>query len=141
MGGLNMEAAEMEMTNPFAYSAPIWQRFSAPFRAGRFADGTAGVVSGQAGTPAARSVLKLQLQFVAGRVADGRFQAYGCPTSIAVGAWLVEWAIGKSAAELRGLSLAELRGTLEIADDRAHCAVMGEDAVLALLSQYQESRI
>jgi NifU-like protein involved in Fe-S cluster formation len=134
MGGVSVELA-----NAFGYSAPIWQRFSVPARAGRFPAATAGVViSGQAGTPAARSVLRLQLQFVDDRVADARFQAYGCPTSIAVGAWLAEWVIGKSPAELRGLTLRELREVLEIADDRAHCAVMGEDALLASLAQYQE---
>ncbi len=126
------------LDNPFGYSAPIWQRFTDPARAGRFAPETPAVFSGEAGTPAARSVLRLQFRFAAAHVADARFQAYGCPTSIAVGAWLADWAIGKSLAELRSLKLSELRAALEIGDDRAHCAAMGEDALLALLAQFPE---
>ncbi len=126
--------------NPFGYPPPVWQRFNAPARAGRFAMDTPGVVTGSAGSPAAHSRLQLQLRVADGRVADARFLAYGCPTSIAVGAWLAEWALGKTPAELRGLSLSELRATLEIADDRAHCAVMGEDAVRALLAQYEDAQ-
>jgi len=140
VGGMNMPSTPdfAGLDNLFGYSAPIWQRFADPSSVGRFAPETSAVLSGEAGTPAARSVLRLQFRFEAGRVADARFQAYGCPTSIAVGAWLAEWATGKSLAELRSLKLAELRAALEIGDDRAHCAVMGEDALLALLAQYPE---
>lgn len=138
VGRVNMQSIS-NLENPFGYSAPIWQRFTDPSRSGRFAPETSAVFSGEAGTPAARSVLRLQFRFENGCVADARFQAYGCPTSIAVGAWLAEWAIGKSLSGLRGLRLSEMRTALEIGDDRAHCAVMGEDALLALLVQYPES--
>ena len=122
-------------TNPFGYAEPIWRLFTGAPRAGTFDPGTPGVVSGQAGTKAARSVLRLELRFADGRVADSRFRAYGCPTSIAVGAWIAGWAMGRSAPELAGLRAADLRQALEIADDRAHCAMLGEDALRAALLQ------
>lgn len=121
------------LENPFGYAEPIWTRFSAPGRAGSFAPGTPGVVAGQAGTPAARSVLRIELQIADGRVADARFKAYGCPTSIAVGAWIAEWSLGKAVEELGALNSRQLREALEIPDDRAHCALMGEDALKAAL--------
>ncbi len=123
-------------SNPFGYAAPIWQYFRHPVHSGEFAPGTPGVVSGEAGSKAARSVLRLQLRFEVGRVADVRFKAYGCPSSIAVGAWIAEWSLGRSAAELAALRAADVRQALEIADDRAHCALLGEDALRAALASF-----
>ncbi|WP_169740698.1 iron-sulfur cluster assembly scaffold protein [Nevskia soli] len=123
-------------TNPFGYAEPIWERFTHPRHVGEFPAGTPGVVTGEAGSKAARSVLRLQLRFEGGRVADVRFRAYGCPSSIAVGAWIVEWSLGKTPAELAALRAAELRQALEIADDRAHCALLGEDALRAALTGF-----
>ena len=122
-------------SNPFGYAAPVWELFTRAPRAGTFPAGTAGVVSGQAGTKAARSVLRLELRFAEGRVADSRFRAYGCPTSIAVGAWIAGWAMNRTASELKALRAVDLRQALEIADDRAHCALLGEDALRAALLQ------
>lgn len=123
-------------SNPLGYAAPIWKLFRNPPHVGEFPLGTPGVVTGQAGSKAARSVLRLQLRFEGGRVADVRFKAYGCPSSIAVGAWIVDWSQGKTPAELATLSAADLRQALEIADDRAHCALLGEDALRAALASY-----
>lgn len=135
---------EIDPANPFDYPQPIWSRFEhclgeAVERAGRFAAGTPGVAEGRAGTPAARSVLELQLRFDGERVADARFRAYGCPSSIAVGAWIADWSIGRSASELAGLNARRLREVLEIPEDRAHCALMGEDAIKALLARRSQS--
>jgi len=128
----------VEDSNPFAYPAPVWTLFRSAPRAGGFAPGTPGVVTGEAQSNAARSRLRLQLRFERGRVADARFRAYGCPTSIAVGAWLAGWAIGKDVRELAGLSAARLRKELEIPDHRAHCALLGEDALRAVLDRLPE---
>lgn len=125
--------------NPHAYAPAIWRLFRTAPRAGRFPANESGVVTGEAGTPAARAVLRLQLKFVGGRVADARFQAYGCPTSIAVGAWIADWARGRTPAELAVLRAVDLRRELEIPEDRAHCALLGEDAVKAVLAGYKES--
>jgi hypothetical protein len=72
------------LDNPFGYSGAVWTLFQQPGRAGRFAEGTPGVVGGRATTRAARSVLQLWFRVENGQVRDARFQAYGCPTSIAV---------------------------------------------------------
>lgn len=125
--------------NAFSYPAKIWSLFESAPRAGRFEAGTRGVIAGKAGTPAARSVLSIELQFDKGSVADARFRAYGCPSSIAVGAWIADWSIGRKPAELVQLSAAQLRRELEIPEDRAHCALMGEDAMRDLLARYRET--
>ena len=127
--------------NPFGYGTRIWQLFNEAPRAGEFPDGEPGVVTGQAGTPAARSVLRIQLRFVDGLVADARFRAYGCPTSIAVGAWIADWAIGKRPEALAQVTLAQLRTELEIPDDRIHCALLGEDALKAALHALRQEPV
>lgn len=128
----------MNDDNPFGYAAEIWRLFQAAPNAGSFPVGVPGVVSAEAGTPAARSVLKLSLRFDGERVVDARFQAYGCPASIAVGAYIAGWAKGRNPSELRTLKAADLREALEIPEDRAHCALLGEDALRAVLTRYQE---
>jgi NifU-like protein involved in Fe-S cluster formation len=132
---MSTPTALLEAENPFDYPSAIWQRFTQPSRAGRFAEGESGVVSGRAGTPAASSVLELQLKWEEGWVRDARFRAFGCPVSIAVGGWLADWSLGRSAAELAGISAAQLRQALEIPDEKAHCALLGEDVVKALLKE------
>ena len=118
--------------NPFGYSEAVWRLFAAAPRSGTLAGPD--VRSGQAGTAANRNQLLLQVKMAQSRVADARFQAYGCPTTVAVGAWLADWAIGKGLAELAGIHVKMIREALEIPEDRTHCALLGEDAVKALLS-------
>jgi NifU-like protein involved in Fe-S cluster formation len=131
-----MRLPSLADANPFGYPEPIWRWFRSAPRAGEFAPGTPGVVTGEAGSKAARSRLRLQLRLAGGRVRDARFRAYGCPTSIAVGAWLADWAVGKDRVELAALSAARLRQELEIPEERAHCALLGEDALRAILEQW-----
>lgn len=119
--------------NVFGYPEPIWERFRGTAFAGRFAPGTPGLIAGEAGTPAAKSVLRLEFRVEAGTVLDARFQAYGCPTSIAVGRWIAECSVGQPVQALAGIDARRLRAELEIPDQRAHCALMGEDAIRAAL--------
>lgn len=128
-------SARAQTDNPFGYAPAIWRLFEQAPRAGSFAPETPGLCTGRAGTPAARSVLQLELVFAQGRVADARFRAYGCPASIAVGAWIAQWSVGKAVEELSALSARALREALEIPEDRAHCALMGEDALRDLLAR------
>lgn len=119
--------------NPFNYPEPVWERFHGTAFVGRFEPGTPGLVIGEAGTPAARSMLRLEFRVEDGCVSEARFQAYGCPSSIAVGRWIAEFATGKPVQALAGVSASRLRAELEIPDERAHCALMGEDALRAAL--------
>ena len=125
-------------SNPFGYAPEIWRLFRSAPNAGSFPGDLPGVVTAEAGTPAARSVLKLSLRFEGDCVVDARFRAYGCPASIAVGAYIAGWSKGRNPAELGTLKAADLREALEIPEDRAHCALLGEDALRAVLSRYKE---
>ncbi|MGH6876451.1 MAG: iron-sulfur cluster assembly scaffold protein [Rhizomicrobium sp.] len=123
----------LSMDNVFDYAEPIWQRFSKPAYAGMLTGPD--VVSVEAGSPAAKSLLRIQVRWSGARIAESRFRAYGCPATIAVGEWLAENIRGKSAVELEGIGAAEIRQALEIPEDRAHCALMGEDVIRQLLKK------
>lgn len=127
-------------SNPYGYPPAIWRLFNETPRAGAFPADAAGVIVAEAGTPAARARLRLSLRLDGERVAEARFQAYGCPTTIAVGAWLAGWAEGRTLAELAGIRAGELRAALEIPEDRAHCALLGEDVLRAALARHQERK-
>ncbi|MBI2383251.1 MAG: aminotransferase class V-fold PLP-dependent enzyme [Gammaproteobacteria bacterium] len=117
----------------YGYGERVWQRFWQPAES-LLPESAPGVFTAQAGTPAGRQRLRLQLQIVDGRVAAARFAAYGCPTTLAVGAWLARRAEGRALAELRAVNAAEIRQALEIPEARAHCSLLGEDALNAVLS-------
>lgn len=118
--------------NPYGYPEPVWRLFRETPRAGTL---EAPALTGTATTRAGSGRLRLQVRLDAGRIGDARFQAYGCPTTIAVGAWLAERAVGLTPAELGALRAADIRQALEIPEDRLHCALMGEDTVKSLLER------
>lgn len=124
--------------NPFGYSDLVWQLFGQAPRSGSL-DG-AGLAEGLAGSRSNRNRLRLQVKMEGSRIVDARFQAYGCPTTIAVGAWLAGWVVGRDPQELSRINTKMIRETLEIPEDRTHCALMGEDAVKSLLSQIADRR-
>lgn len=116
--------------NPFGYSEPVWRLFTEPLHAGALAGSR--VLRGRAATPANRNRLELWVRLDGERIEDARFQAYGCPATIAVGSWLCERAIGSTLAELSAIRGTEIRQALEIPEDRLHCALLGEDAIKSL---------
>jgi NifU-like protein involved in Fe-S cluster formation len=118
--------------NPFGYPPEVWRLFRETPRAGTL-EGP--VATGTAATRAGSGRLRLQVRLEGQRVSDARFLAYGCPTTIAVGAWLAEAAVGRTLSGLAALRAADIRQALEIPEDKLHCALMGEDAVKSLLQR------
>ena len=118
--------------NPFGYPAPVWRLFRETPRAGEL-DAPDHVAA--ATTPASRARLSLQVKMSGTRIGDARFQAYGCPTTIAVGAHVAGQVVGREARELAAIDAKSIKEALEIPDDRTHCALLGEDLVRSLLSQ------
>lgn len=122
--------------NEFGYSDPVWDYFQGTPRAGRFAADIPSVLTAQARTPASSAVIELALQIQGDTVLDARFRAFGCPTTIAVGAYLAEQASGATRSTLGGLNARHIRRALEIPDERAHCALVGEDVLKEILGRW-----
>ena len=78
-------------------------------------------------------MLRLSAHFEDGRVAEARFQVRGCTASIAAGSALTEWMIGKTRAELDGLTagiIEQALGGLEPASK--HAAMLCVDGAKAV---------
>lgn len=117
--------------NPFGYSDAVWRLFTEAPRSGTLTGPH--TRTGVAATPANRHRLQLQALVEDSRVEDARFRAYGCPTTIAVGAWLAGEAVGRPLQDLARIRAREIRQALEIPEDRLHCALLGEDAIKSLV--------
>lgn len=123
--------------NPFGYPEPVWRLFCETPRAGEL-EAPDLVVA--ATTPASRARLSLQVKMSGTRIGDARFQAYGCPATIAVGAFVAGQVVGRETRELAAIDAKSIKEALEIPDDRTHCALMGEDLVRSLLKQVDRAR-
>ena len=67
-----------------------------------------------------------------GRILDAAFQAKGCTASIAAGAALAEWAIGKSRADLAAVTPEDVEGWLDgLPTESKHAARLAADAAHA----------
>jgi len=62
--------------------------------------------------PACGDMLRLSARFEEGRVAEARFQVRGCTASIAAGSALSEWMLGKTRAQLQGLTAEVIEAAL-----------------------------
>jgi NifU-like protein involved in Fe-S cluster formation len=116
--------------NPFGYSDAVWRLFTLAPRSGALKGPQ--VRTGTATTPVNNSRLQITARVEGDRVEDARFRAFGCPTAIAVGAWLADRAIGRPLTELAAISAAAICQAREIPENRLHCALLGEDAVKSL---------
>lgn len=116
--------------NPFGYSERVWTLFSETPGAGELSGPD--VLTGVAGSPAGQNRLQLQVRMAGPKIAEARFQAYGCPTTIAVGAWLAQRAPGLGLLEFTSTRVRDMRQALDIPEDRLHCVVMAEDALKSL---------
>lgn len=114
--------------NVFGYPDAVWRHFAMPVHAGVL---PAAARVAEAGSPAARSLLRMAVTVDKGQIGEARFLAYGCPVTIAVGNWLAGWLTGRRVTDLR-LDAADIRTALEIPEEKTHCALMGEDIIRRL---------
>lgn len=122
-------SAQTEVNVQSQYPEPVWRLFSETPRGGVLPNGPR-VYAAEVGTPAGRFRLRLYCQLdEQGRVSASRFQAYGCPYTIAVGSWLAQWCEGRQIAELAEFEVDQMRAALELPEDRAHCWLMAQDVL------------
>jgi nitrogen fixation NifU-like protein len=83
--------------------------------------------------PICGDILRLTALIVDGAIANAAFQAKGCTASIAAGAALAEWAIGRTLPELAALSAAQVESLLDgLPNESKHAAFLAVDAARAL---------
>ncbi|WP_422927504.1 iron-sulfur cluster assembly scaffold protein [Singulisphaera sp. PoT] len=100
------------------YSDTLMDHFTSPRNSGTL---DAPHLTGHSGAPGRGPFLILYLRLDGGRVAEARFQTYGCGAAIASGSMLTEMVAGRTVAECLALTEADLIEALDgVPPDKVH---------------------
>jgi NifU-like protein involved in Fe-S cluster formation len=117
------------------YSSAVVRRFDAPIGAGELPPGAPGLVSGEAEDRTLHIWVRFELQVTDGLVRAARFQAYGCPHTVAAASLVTGWLEGQSVAAARGLDVRALCAELAVPVEKLGKLLRIEDALMACLRQ------
>ena len=118
------------------YSEKMMDHFRNPRNVGTIEkpDGTATV-----GSLACGDALKLQFKLGPdGKIAEAKFQTFGCASAIASSSALTEMVIGKTLEEAKKITSKELADDLRgLQPQKMHYSVMGREAMEAAIKNYE----
>lgn len=123
------------------YCSEVRRRFAQPPAAGSLDESLPGRVCGEAEDRALNVWVRFELQVLDGRVAAARFQAYGCPHTVAAASWAAEWVTGRGMDALSALDVSGLVEHLEIPTEKLGKVLRVEDALRACGRRLDEPEI
>jgi NifU-like protein involved in Fe-S cluster formation len=111
------------------YSPATARYFAALARAGELPKGVPGLVSGEAEDRTLQVWIRFELQIGGGVVRLARFEAFGCPHTLAAASRVAEWLEGRSESEAHTLDVKGLCADLEVPVEKLGKLLRIEDAV------------
>ncbi|HEY5102188.1 MAG TPA: iron-sulfur cluster assembly scaffold protein [Steroidobacteraceae bacterium] len=93
-----------------------------------------GVISGEAGSVEQGAWVRFHLQIEHGVVIAARFQAYGCPHTLAVSAWLTEQLPGRKLSDLSIGEPSDWARALSVPIEKLGRLLVVEDALQATIT-------
>jgi len=123
---------------PLPYSELVMEHFRHPHNVGRIEDADAKSVEG---SPACGDMVAVYLKVdpETHRIADIKFESYGCASNIATGSIITELAKGKTLEEAKGITWQQASEALGgLPPIKTHCSVLAVDGLQAAIQNYEE---
>ncbi len=115
------------------YSATLLQYFREPRCVGTLPPPA---LQAEVMNPICGDILRLSTLVEDGRIVNAGFQAKGCTASIAAGAALAEWAVGKTLEDLGGVTAKQVEDLLDgLPNESKHAAALAVDAARAVAAK------
>ncbi|MGB8990976.1 MAG: Fe-S cluster assembly scaffold protein NifU [Desulfobaccales bacterium] len=118
------------------YSDIVMDHFTNPRNAGVIDDAD-GI--GEVGNPVCGDMMTFYIKVKDGRLADVKFQTFGCVAAIAVSSMVSEMAKGKDLEEAIKITNKDVAATLGgLPPNKMHCSNLGAEALALAIKNYQE---
>lgn len=118
------------------YSEKVMDHFLNPRNVGEVADAD-GV--GEVGSMACGDALRLSFRLGEDeRIAEAKFQTFGCGSAIASSSLATEWLKGKTLDQAEAIKNTQIVEELSLPPVKIHCSVLAEDAIHAALDDYRK---
>jgi nitrogen fixation NifU-like protein len=117
------------------YSEKVMDHFMHPRNVGVIEDAD-GV--GEVGNPVCGDMMTFYIKVEDGKLADVKFQTFGCGAAIAVSSMVSEMAMGKSLDEAMQITNRAVAEELEgLPTNKLHCSNLGADALHRAIDDYR----
>ncbi|MBM4431293.1 MAG: DUF59 domain-containing protein, partial [Chloroflexi bacterium] len=123
---------------PLPYSEKVMEHFRNPKNVGRIEDADARSMEG---SPACGDMVAVYLKVdpQTQRIADIKFESYGCASNIATGSIITELAKGRTLEEAKAITWQEASEALGgLPAIKTHCSVLAIDGLRAAIQNYEE---
>jgi NifU-like protein involved in Fe-S cluster formation len=117
------------------YSPLVTEHFERPRHVGNF-DPANDVILGRAGRRDQGAEFSISAKIADNKIAEARFEAYGCPHCVAAGSWLAESLVGADRERVQRWTWRDLADALEIPVAKRGRLLILEDAVRALAEEW-----